>query len=275
MGYYNYYYSWRSTPRKTWVIDSLPYDAREFLLDKVLWLPDCRWYRYTEELGRRYGPSAEEYANRTRYDWQDGTITPSNKTKDRLLKIAPKFLDQQDKNYLVELIAQRYLVKPKKESFVYQFDADRPIEPQLQEAKKRIEDFAKPMQPQMPAIPDELFGALTWLYENDAKAIQAVLALLDAQKANAVDAITLRSVPSSLNKIVEFYNSGTIGNMETSLEFERGTYSLSISRRPPPDLFESLFDSLGIFNIILLPFLPFILLLGIFFETVRGIFKNE
>lgn len=276
MGYYSYYNSWYRSPRKEWLIDELPYEARDFLLDRVFNFPNSQWYRYTAELGRIYGAGAEQYANETRWDWRCGDIKPSGKTKDRLLRIAPKFLSQEDKNHLVYLIAKKYLASPAKSNDYYTFQVDKPLAPQLEEAKKEIEEFATPRQAQMPAIPDSFFGSLTWLYENDAKTIQAVLALMDAQKANAVDSVTLKSVPSVLNKIEEFYNSETIGNIQTDLKFDKGTYSLRISRQPPPGIFESLFNSLGPFGIIfLIPLLPFIMIFVFLSEIVKGIFKNE
>lgn len=275
MSYYSSYNSWYRSSRNEWVVDELPYDAKKFLLDKVFSFPDSQWYRYTAELGRIYGTGVEEYANETRWDWRSGITKPSGKTTNRIVKIAPKFLSQEDKNHLVSLIAKKYLVSPSKSHDCYVFEVDKPLAPQLEEAKKGISEFAKPRQAQMPAIPDKLFGSMTWLYENDAKAVQAVLAVMDAQKANTIDTITLRSVPSTLNTITEFYNSETVGEIQTKLKFDRGTYSLSISRRPPPGLFESLFNSLGPFAIIiLLPFIPIILPFIFINEIVQGVFKK-
>lgn len=276
MSYYSSYNSWYRSSRKEWVADELPHEARKFLLNKVFNFPDSQWYRYTAELGFLYGAGVEQYANETRWDWRYGDTKPSSKTINRIVRIAPKFLSQEDKNHLVSLIAQKYLVTPSKSSEVYIFHVDAPLAPQLEAAKKGISEFTKPRQARMPAMPDKFFGSLTWLYENDAKAIQAVLALMDAEKANAVDAITLQSVPSVLNKIEEFYNSETIGEVNTDLKFDRGTYSLSISRRPPPTFFESLFNSVGGIGIILfIPFLPFVMIFLFISEIVKGILKND
>lgn len=276
MSYYSSYNSWYHSSRNTWVVDELPYEAKKFLLNKVFNFPDSRWYKYTAELGCLYGAGVEEYANETRWDWRSGITRPSGKTINRIVKIAPKFLSQEDKNHLVSLIAQKYLVSPTKGDGYYIFQADKPLAPQLEEAKKEINDFVKPRQAQMPALPDNFFGSLTWLYENDAKAIQAVLALMDAEKANAVDAITLQSVPSALTKIVEFYNSETVGNIQTKLKFDQGTYSLSISRDPPPGFFDNILNCLGPLGILLfIPFLPLIMIFVFISEIVKGIFKNE
>lgn len=220
----------------------IPWEARNFILDKALNLPWDKWYRYTELIGMVYGQRAQEYANETRDAWKRRIVRPSSKTQERLIRFAPRFLEKKDKYHLVELIVKPYIDKKKEQKdFTIFFYTDKPFKPQLDEAWARIREHTKPSVAMMPDLPRDIRNSLDWLYDNDSAAVQAILASFATETDNQTDQILLKQVPGILEKIRGFYNDANwYGSFRTDLKFSKGTVGFRIVRYEPSHFFEYL-----------------------------------
>ena len=214
----------------------LPRDAQRFVLDAVFNLPSYKWYQYTAELGRYFGPDTERYANETHLYWKNGSVVPATKTKERLIRIAPKYLETSQKIKLVELIAKPYI------SSMYlsygqehiRFLVTEPLEPQLQTAQNKIAQFLRPQTARMPELPSDFKRTLVWLYDNEATATQAILSIVEAEKKNQLDEQLKTRIPGILNQMVAFYNDpDKYGEFRTTLKFSNGSLTFRIYRDEP------------------------------------------
>lgn len=214
----------------------LPYDAREFVLRAVFNLPWEQWSRYPSELGRLYGPEVERYADDTHYDRQRGWVTPSSKTKERLIRLAPKYLPKQDKYKLVELIVSPYLRPPKMTNAEFCFDENKSFEDQRKEVWELARSFAKPIQAQMAPLPTNSLRVLNWLYDKDSTAVRAVLGLATAQRNNAINEELLKNVNPAINRIQAiFAKKDQYGFFSEEISFPRGKLKLLFHRPEPTE----------------------------------------
>lgn len=212
----------------------LPREAQEFVLRAVFSLSYVQWARYTSELGRVYGPEVERYADETHYAWYYGNVTPSTKTKERLIRIAPKYLSKADKYKLVELIVKPYIIEPSKQTYAVFFDPTLPFEPARQCAWMRAKELAEPFPVEIAPLPSNSLTILKWLHDNDSTAVRAILGIVKSQKQSSVGKQNLASVEPAINRIKEAYDKPEFyGEISTKISLPRGALELNFRRDPP------------------------------------------
>lgn len=183
MGYYYGYY------RRETDYDQLYYyfspilsDLRkEFFTLSPLQL-SCYWEKYRQE----YGDSACSYAIRTYPRWKNGTVSMAAQTLSRMLKHLPSVIEPEKRLVFIQKLLEHYK-KDNKDHISFDGTWEN-FEVQIVNARKELQQRFQKIQKDgvnwAPKVPYEVSSVATWLFDNDAVALNQVMSNAVMQEWN-------------------------------------------------------------------------------------------
>lgn len=146
---------------------------------------------------REHGSGGRKYAEKTYADWRCGTVGMSGRVAERLVKLVPRVLSTEDKFGLVQKLWQNYQGKS---TIHLTFHPDSNLDGLVEVLADRIEESLEKR------IPESVKQSLSWLYDDDSRAIEECLKQLEDAES--------RLVGNSLLEHVEELKSAANGCLE-------------------------------------------------------------
>lgn len=126
---------------------------------------------------REHGSGGRKYAEKTYDEWRCGTVGMSGRVAERLVKLVPKVLSTEDKFGLVQKLWQNYQGKS---TIHLTFHPDSNLDGLVEILTDKIEESLEKR------IPESVKQSLSWLYDDDSRAIEECLKQLEDAESRLV-----------------------------------------------------------------------------------------
>lgn len=244
MGYYGYgrrsYRSWRSRgygrsrgPSKYGALVSKFGDVVGEIRKAFFSLDEDALDELFKDYGAIHGDSAENYARKTFPAWKSGKTSLSGQTLERLIELVPPYLSADKRMGLVRLLVEKHESKNKRPYKSIRVNIEEP-EGAFLEIEKALQEIET--QDVLAHIPDYVFSAANWLYDDDITAARAVI----AQAKRAQNEIMKSAARKDIDLLRRTIKSGQVKTANYLVELPAGTLSVQ-AYSPSRGLLHALF----------------------------------
>lgn len=170
--------------------------------------------------GADYGDSAKRYAQKSMDKWRSGTVKISGQTQDRLVKLVPICLNSSERYLIAKEICLFYTNQRHKKTEFISINTEEPLVG-LDQLHAVIKSFYEGES--VVELPEKLTTAITWLADDDVTAARALLARVEQEEANLIEARAYHEI-EAIEKILTMEE---IEHLSQQIEFPNGYIKIS------------------------------------------------